>query len=136
MIFFETGLATINYDEEIPYIFTEIRGFIKSEKLRYIAQKQLELIELNHCTVLLNDFRKLKLMSRQDQEWIRKFWFPGAEQMGVQQVAFVIPEFSFGELSLNRVCNNLKTNVQVALFHKPEQARFWLRTCQSKYQCL
>lgn len=134
MIFFETGLATITYNEKIPYIFTEIRGFIKSEKLRNIAQKQLELIESHRCTVLLNDFRKLKLMSRQDQEWIRKCWFPVAEQMGVQQVAFVIPESSFGELSINRVGNNLKTNVQVALFPKPEQAKFWLRTCQSKYQ--
>lgn len=117
---------TVSLHSSQNYVSVVVENFLNSEAIRSMNLQQLKALEESGYKLLYNDFTKLKVVSPEDQEWIIKNFFPAAERLGLQRIAFLRPRNVFGELAMEKVNTNAVGNILMADFYEEEKAIQWL----------
>lgn len=130
-IYYQKPYITISWDEELKCIVTEWKGFVYGDDFHTGLNKMLELAKSKQATKAVNDTRKLRTISQEDQDWVLKDWISRAIQSGLHFYASIIPEAELAKHSYKNIATKVENKIPLenAQFDSLEKAREWLRSC-------
>jgi len=127
-IYVDEPYLSIRWDVLHNHVFSEWRGFANSAELRRCLLKGIEAIRDNRAAAYVSDARKLKVIVREDQEWIKETWMPLAINAGLKRLAFVTSSTGLGRLTIADVVTLVDDHgVKSRTFDSLTAARQWVR---------
>lgn len=137
-LYYDKPFLKISWDAEINCVFTEWKGFVYEADLRTGLNKALELLQTKQAHKFLNDTRKLRVISQEDQAWIVKDWMPRTIKAGLRVSVSVVPESQLALASFNSALQKAESvietaarsgnGIETASFHSYEEALAWIRS--------
>jgi hypothetical protein len=88
------------WDEVHQIVHSEWRAFANSSELRAALLRGIDAIRDHHARGYLTDTRKVKVIVRNDQEWIKETWFPLAIAAGLKRIAVVTATHGLGKVTV------------------------------------
>ena len=123
---------TTYFNNELKAVVMEINGFVTTEKFIEVALETHNLRKKHFVKKQLNDIQNMKILTKDIQLWLNDSWFPTAKSNGLKYLAFIVPNNTFGELSMKAVNNEAKEKygIDIEYFMNEERAKQWLiRVC-------
>jgi hypothetical protein len=135
MVLFREKYGTLEYDESVPCITASFLGFMSSEVFRSFLEKGLEYLKEmkkpGEPLLWLADTKKHQVQGAEDLKWVAEKWNPRALEIGVNNLAFVLPDNIFGEASVKNFSNIAKVRdpekMNIEMFGSVESAKEWFR---------
>jgi hypothetical protein len=93
----------MRWDEKHQLVHSEWRAFANSVELRAGLLRGIEAIKDHHAQGYLTDTRKVKVIVRDDQDWIKATWLPLAIAAGLKRIAVVTAAQGLGKLTVEEV---------------------------------
>ena len=114
----------------IPQIlYAEWKGFATSAEFRSALLVGLRAIRERHVRGYVSDARKAKLVTPEDQAWVREVWLPGAVAAGLQRMAMVTAEAGLGKAIVEQVVNDIDQHgISMRKFDSVATATMWALT--------
>jgi hypothetical protein len=72
----------MRWDKVHRLVHSEWRAFANSAELRSSLLRGIQAIKDHHALCYLTDTRKVKVIVRDDQDWIKEIWLPLAMKRG------------------------------------------------------
>ena len=95
-LFLEEPWVVIRWDSAHNCVHTEWKAFANSAEFRGALLRALEAIKEKRAASYLGDGRKVKVIVREDQEWVNEVWIPLAAAAGLKRVALVTAASGLG----------------------------------------
>ncbi|NOQ24912.1 MAG: hypothetical protein GQ564_06065 [Bacteroidales bacterium] len=116
------------FNEELKIVICEINGFLNTEKFKESGSKSNELLKKYSVCKQLNNIQNMKVLTMEIQAWVDEVWFPKAKISGLKHFAFVVPNDTFGKVSMDTVNADAKAKygINVEYFTDEEVAKQWL----------
>lgn len=114
----------------IPQIlYAEWKGFATSEEFRSALLIGLRAIREHHVRGYVSDARKARLVTQDDQIWVREVWLPRAVEAGLKRMAMVTPEKGLGKSIVEAVVKDIDQHgIAMAKFDSVATATMWALT--------
>lgn len=131
MIYFESQVARIAWDEETQCVVGTWKAFANTKDFREALEKGLELVRQQKAAKWLADTRKMGPVSKKDLIWHDQEWTPRLFSAGVRYIATVVPESMPAKWSLDAVSKTQTVahyKAEVRMFRTLEEARAWLQS--------
>lgn len=109
--------------------FTQITGFLDEQTFKNISNKAIEVLKENNGSRILVDTSGMKVIPKENQEWIQADWFPRAIQSGLKVMAFITPRNIFGEVSTKATNSTVEEEslpIKLEYFYNKEEAVQWM----------
>jgi hypothetical protein len=106
IVYVDQPWLSLRWDDEHKCVYSEWRAFANSAEFRSGLMNGLEAIRENHATRYLTDTRKVKVIVREDQEWVNETWIPLAVADGLKRVAVVLAGAGLGRVTVEEVVNS------------------------------
>lgn len=129
----EESYGYIELIEDVPCVAWVPMGYSKSEDFRklmmigvdYYGQKKKEISNL----VWLNDSRKMKVIGKEDQDWLESVVNMQAQKNGLKYMAFVLPDNIFGKIAVKLYVEATlkKMDMTIKTFNSYDKALAWLK---------
>jgi hypothetical protein len=119
---------SIRWDNEHECVHSEWKAFATSAEFRAGLMKGLKAIQEKHSTRYLTDSRKVKVIVREDQQWVNETWIPVAAAAGLRRLAVVLADTGLGKMTVEEIVN-LNDNERGVLsqtFTSVREAMKWL----------
>jgi len=120
--------ATLTYEKENNLIYLNWTGFLPVELVKSGSEELLKMIIETHCSKVLVDNRKVSGPWQSANEWYQKDWNPRAANQGLTDMAVIMSENLFTQLSLQGFAKVTKGAYTVNIFNGDVPARKWLQT--------
>jgi len=124
---FERDYGVVRYDEAAGVVVCRLTDYVEGEQFREYMNAILEVVEETGCQQLLSDNTGMRPLDQTDQAWSVTDWAPRAEEAGLEDVAFVLPESQLAQLSFDSVMEMTEDTMNRGYFEDPDEARAWLR---------
>jgi hypothetical protein len=119
----------IKYSQQNDIIYVEWFGKTTSFQFREGNETLIEKIREHNCGRVINDIRKLELISMEDQQWIIQDYLPRSVDAGFKVVAFINPEEVFNKLSVLTVLHSFEDlPLKSGFFDTVEEAEGWVKS--------
>ena len=120
--------TTTIYNSDLDIVIWTISGFVNLNDFKEAANNTHQLRKKHNTSKQINDINNMKVLSNEIQEFIDKSYFPDAKNSGLKYFAFVVPENTFGKLSMENVNKGAseKYNMDIKYFNSQEKAIEWL----------
>jgi hypothetical protein len=96
---------SIRWDNEHKWVHSEWRAFANSVEFRAGLMKGLQAIQEKHATRYLTDSRKVKVVVREDQQWVNETWILLAAAAGLKRLAVVVADTGLGKMTVEEIVN-------------------------------
>jgi hypothetical protein len=121
------GVASVRWDEDAQFVLVEWQGWANSSEFAALLNGEIEALRKHHCSRLLADCRRQKVLNPADQDRANEDWLPRAFAVGLKRFAVVVPSSVLAEVNLKASLGKVPaTELEVAYFATPEEARDWL----------
>jgi len=116
------------FSNELNAVVWEINGFLNTEKFKESALEAHDLRKKHSVKKQLNNIENMKVLTKDIQIWIDEVWFPQAKSEGLKYLAFVVPNDTFGKISMETVNADaqVKFGINIEYFTNEELAQQWL----------
>jgi hypothetical protein len=125
-VYKDTEAFTTRWDPEIESVVHEWNKYVDGELFREGAQAMLELAEKRNSSTILIDHRDMRLVDREDQEYIVEEWVPRAVEIGADYHVVVHQESTIAEMNLDDVVDIDEYDHTSQLTSDIEEAREWI----------
>ena len=95
--------VVIRWDGVHQIVHSEWKAFANSSELRAALLRGIDAIRDHRARGYLTDTRKVKVIIRTDQEWIKETWFPLAIAAGLKRIAVVTATRGLGKVTVEEV---------------------------------
>lgn len=119
--------ATLTYEKENNQIFLDWNGFLSVELVKSGSEELLELIKKTKANKVLVDNRKVTGPWQAANEWYQTDWNPRAAKEGLTDMAVIMSDNIFTQLSLQGFTKVTQGVYQVGVFNSEPSARNWLK---------
>jgi hypothetical protein len=102
-IYVDQPWLLMRWDAVHKVVHSEWRAFANSAELRAGLQRGLDAISDHQAIGYLTDTRKVKVIVRDDQVWIKETWLPLAIAAGLKRIAVVTATHGLGKLTVDEV---------------------------------
>jgi hypothetical protein len=121
------GVASVRWDEDGQLVLVEWQGWANGTEFAELLEAEIAALRKHHCTRILADCRRQKVLNPADQDRANKEWLPRAISAGLKSFAVVVPSSVLADVNLKASLDKVPaTALQVAYFATPEEARDWL----------
>jgi len=134
MILLKNKYVQVEFWEDVPCIANIHLMPVLGKEFRNSLEQVLDLykkLKKDHQELFwLADTRKFGVMSADDQEWIAREWNPRVYQAGLRYMAFIVPESTFGEISIKKYKEKVATQAnsfETCMFEDVYKAKEWLK---------
>ena len=93
----------MRWDDVHQVVHSEWRAFANSAELRAALLRGIEAIKDHQARGYLTDTRKVKVVVRADQIWIKQTWLPLAIAAGLKRIAVVTATHGLGKITVEEV---------------------------------
>ena len=116
------------FSNELKAVVWEINGFLTTEKFKEVGSETHDLRRKHSVKKQLNNIQNMKVLTQDIQHWIEEVWFPTAKTSGLKHFAFVVPNDTFGKVSMDSVNAEAKEKygIDIEYFTSEERAKQWL----------
>jgi hypothetical protein len=119
--------AAIWYYPDKKIVQNQSKKYVYGAPYREFLNEVTKTIQKYRAQKLLSDDRKNSGISKEDQEWGNKDWFPKTKAAGWKYWAIIQPENTIGQLTMKRVIANITSQGVIAeVFSDPNKAMAWL----------
>src|SRR5262249_360220 len=121
--------CVFEYIESVPCMCMTVYGYQTSKSLRQVSEKMLELAIQHNVHKLCVDTTYMKIMGKDDQDWIvNEFLHRVMEQGTIRVSSIVQSKYFFNRIALQEVGDRIyhKGFIQ-RVFDKKEEALVWLK---------
>jgi len=120
----------VRVEKQLNVLSVKFLGFTLYQDFVKIVEYEYELIrhyQLKKCVI---DLRLIPVYDTGMPEYVNDVWFPTVSSLGVQHVAFVVPEAVLGQMSMTRAHKKTESisGMAVEHFKDVEAAMSWLKT--------
>ena len=118
-----------HYDSTLKAVHANYDGFLDEQTFKSISNKAIEVLKDRNGERILVDTSGMKVIPKENQEWIQADWFPRAIQAGLKAMAFITPRNIFGEVSAkatNQTVEEESLPIALEYFYNKEEAVQWL----------
>jgi len=123
----DSGHVAIWYYPDKKIVHNQVNKYVYGQPYRDFLNEVTKALQKYHAHKLLSDDRKTSGISKEDQEWGSKDWFPRTKAAGWKFWAIIQPENAIGQLTLKRVVANMTAQgITTEIFNEPDQALSWL----------
>lgn len=119
--------ATLTYEKENNVIFLDWNGFLPVELVKSGSEELLEVIKEVKCSYVLVDNRKVSGPWQAANEWYQTDWNPRAVKEGLTDMAVIMSDNIFTQLSLQGFSKVTTGVYTVSVFNSEANARKWLK---------
>ena len=128
--------ADLHYDEQIPCLIIEWKGFQKLDLVKPFCEAVVDTLkekrkENPSLTSFIGNTLNLKILNEDIQNYWNQEWNPAMYAAGGRFLALIVPSSMFGKLSVNKYAGTAAQNmkeVQIRFFDDLDNAKEWLRT--------
>ena len=123
----DTENVALWYYSDKKIIHNQFNKYIYGNPYRDLLNEVTKTFQKYKAQKLLSDDRKNSGISKDDQEWGNKDWFPRTKAAGWKYWAIVQPENSIGQLTMKRVISNIASQgITAEVFTDTGKAMEWL----------
>jgi hypothetical protein len=123
----DTDHVALWYYPDKKIIHNQFNKYVYGNPYRDFLNEVTKTFQKYKVQKLLSDDRKNSGISKEDQEWGNKDWFPRTKAAGWKYWAIVQPENSIGQLTMKRVIANIASQgITAEVFTDPKKALEWL----------
>jgi hypothetical protein len=121
------GVASVRWDEDGQLVLVQWQGWANAAEFAELLEAEIVALRAHHCTRILADCRRQKVLNPADQDRANTEWLPRALAAGLKCFAVVVPSSVLADLNLKASLGRVPaTELEVAYFDTPEEARDWL----------
>jgi hypothetical protein len=102
-IYVDEPWVLMRWDGVHHVVHSEWKAFANSAELRAALLRGIDAIRDHRARGYLTDTRKVKVIVRSDQEWIKQTWFPLAIAAGLKRIAVVTATRGLGKVTVEEV---------------------------------
>src|ERR1700680_2872056 len=118
---------SIRWDSVHQHVHSEWRAFANSAELRAALLSGIQAIRDHRAVAYVSDARKIRVIVRDDQLWIKEKWMPLAVSAGLKRIAFVTAPTGLGKLTVGEVSGLVNYGpLQSRTFDSMTAARKWV----------
>jgi hypothetical protein len=128
-IYLDAPYLSIRWRAIPQILYAEWKGFATSAEFRSALLVGLRAIRERHIRGYVSDARKAKVVTPEDQIWVREVWLPGAVAAGLQRMAMVTPTAGLGKAIVEQVVKDIDQHgIAMAKFDSVATATMWALT--------
>lgn len=126
-IYVDEPWVLMRWDGVHHIVHSEWKAFANSSELRAALLRGIDAVRDHRARGYLTDTRKVKVIVRTDQEWIKETWFPLAIAAGVKRIAVVTATRGLGKVTVEEVVGlGDEQGLISKTFESVEAGRRWL----------
>ena len=125
MEIYNTKDATITYHTENNILVQTINDYLSSNSLREFQTEFVNICQTLKVSKIISDAKQQKVIQFEDLEWMKYFVIPGMINSGVEYLAIVMPENTFGQIAMRSFAEAAK-EITVNLFEDLLAAKYWI----------
>lgn len=133
MIDYIRSYVTSVHNAEAACLEVTYKGFINYDELVEVIQYEFEMIRHYKLKKCLVNLREISVYPAGGQEYIKTVWFPQAIKDGLQVAAVVVPDDTFGKMSMQEAHTYPQSTLVMKHFDDAGKALAWL-TSQSTHE--
>lgn len=118
--------ATLTYEKENGLIYLDWNGYLNVELVKAGSEELLQMIKQLKAKKVLVDNRKVSGPWQAANEWYQNDWNPRAAKEGLSDMAVIMSDNIFTQLSLQGFTKVTQGVYTVGIFNSEPQARKWL----------
>lgn len=118
--------ATLTYEKENGLIYLDWNGYLNVELVKAGSEELLLMIKQVKAKKVLVDNRKVSGPWQAANEWYQNDWNPRAAKEGLSDMAVIMSDNIFTQLSLQGFTKVTQGVYTVGIFNSEPQARKWL----------
>lgn len=131
IIIIDNEYVTMWYHTDKQILHHHFHKFIYGKPFRDTLSTGTEAIRKYGARKWLSDDRLNGAITKDDQEWGSKYWFPQTKMAGWRYWAIVQPANIIGELNIKRIAQQYtEQGVVTKYFSDPSEAMTWLESKQ------
>lgn len=118
------------YDSELHAVIWKIKGFVTLNDFIKVSDETHSLRKDNKSNKQLNNISDMKVLSADVQSYIENTYFVKAIESGLKYFAFVVPDNTFGKISMEKVNMGAKEKygIDIKYFNSEDKAKEWLNS--------
>lgn len=125
---YSSHTLTLSWEPTEHYLKVIRTGFHQGAAFHRELEKILEELAAHGGYRQLNDFRKMKPVAPEDQDFINRDWLPRLVRAGLRRSAVLAPESAIAQMSLTAVVARVAdANLSTNYFGDEQAAVDWLR---------
>lgn len=125
-ILYDTTIASVLYIKKREYLYLTIEGFVNSETLSEVVDALQHGITHNHVKKIIFDTSKVKVIKKDDLDFIKQNLSPLLSKSIVTKVVFLNSDDIFGNHSIEVLTSFFNQIIPTRAFPDMEKAELWL----------
>lgn len=118
--------VTLTFEKEHNLIYVDWNGYLNVDLVKSGSEELLKMIKQTRATKVLVDNRKVSGPWQAANEWYQTDWNPRAAKQGLTDMAVIMSDNIFTQLSLQGFTKVTQGVYAVCVFNSEPQARKWL----------
>jgi hypothetical protein len=120
----------VRVEKQLNALSVKFLSFILYQDFVKTLEYEYELIRHYQLKKCIIDLRLIPVYDKGAPEYVKDVWFPTVSSLGMQHVAFVVPEAVLGQMSMTRAHKESESIAGMAVKHftDVEAAMGWLKT--------
>lgn len=124
--YYKSSQVNIWYNAEKEWIEANWHGFQNFDSFKHGCIEILTLLEINHCSKVLNDNTHVLGSWTDASEWGGKVWLPAMQKAGLRYFAWIHSESTFSRLAEKKIANYSDGSLETRFFEQKQDAIAWL----------
>lgn len=123
------NFVEVRAEKQLNVLSVKFLRFIPFPEFLKAVEREYELIRQHHLKKCMIDLRLVPVYDKGMPEYVQDVWFPTVQSLGMQHIAFVVPEAVLGQMSMNRAHKKTEANAGMAVEHFKDvkDAMAWLK---------
>lgn len=126
-VIFNKPYVEISFDEETQVLIARWIGFLKTDDLKTGCTELINFIKKNNIKNHLSDHTRLKILSKEAQEYLGGTWFPEVAGLGLRKVAVLVSDDVFAQATVNNVNKTTVGKLEMNTLPSERQCMDWLK---------
>lgn len=119
--------VTLTFEKEGGIVYVDWNGYLNVDLVKSGSEELLQMIKETKASKVLVDNRKVSGPWQSANEWYQTDWNPRAAKEGLTDMAVIMSDNIFTQLSLQGFTKVTQGVYAVCVFNSEPQARKWLK---------
>ncbi len=125
---FKEDYCKVWYNSDDQIIYAEWKGFLKLDEVKKGCALMTKYIKDNDVKAHLSNHVKLRVLTKDVQEYLTQSWFPEVEKAGLRKVAALVSDDVFAKATVDKVNKTAQVGrLTISTFNSEKDSISWLK---------
>ncbi|UII28721.1 hypothetical protein LVD15_09935 [Fulvivirga maritima] len=123
----QESYCDITFDDSTKVVTAQWIGFLKTDQVKKGCELMTKFIKENEIKLHLSDHRRLKVLSKEVQEYLGGSWFPEVESIGLTKLAVLVSDDVFAKATVDKVNETAVGSLKIHTFNAEKDCFDWFK---------